>query len=358
VVADRVGDGPFGVLMSGGLDSSSVAATAADVLGRDLAAAGMRAYTLVYDSAPDDEERLYASLVSRRLGIEIEHHPADGYAWFAQWDSGLLPPEPTTEPMTAITADVLERASRHGSVVLTGDGGDPALLPSTLLSLLGRTPLGALARDVWQTGWHSRTFPPIGLRAMMRQWLARDSEVPVWLSPAFVRECDPRTRLKEIAALRTPADRPRGLAVSSVVDPWWTSMFETYDPGATQRPVELRYPLFDVRFIEFATPLPTHPWCVNKEVVRRAMCGRLPDEVRMRPKRPLAVDLHRLHGRWDAAGVTHAVEAVPELARYVDVQAFRSACQSQRSLTGEEPRTWALVALATWLQCSTASAAS
>jgi hypothetical protein len=41
-------------------------------------------------------------------------------------------------------------------------------------------------------------------------------------------------------------------------------MFETYDPGATQRPVDLRYPLFDVRFIEFALSLPTSPWCVNK----------------------------------------------------------------------------------------------
>src|SRR5688572_7047741 len=121
VVADRIGDGPFGVLMSGGLDSSSVAATAADVLGPDLAAAGMRAYTVVYDSAAADQERHYASLVSRRLGIEIEHHPADTYSWFARWDTGLLPPEPTTEPMTAITADVLERASRHGSVALTGD---------------------------------------------------------------------------------------------------------------------------------------------------------------------------------------------------------------------------------------------
>jgi asparagine synthase (glutamine-hydrolysing) len=357
VVADRVGDGPVGVLMSGGLDSSSVAATAADVLGPDLAAAGMRAYTVVYDSAAEDQERHYASLVARRLGIEIEHHPADTYSWFARWDTGLLPPEPTTEPMTAITADVLERASRHGSVALTGDGGDPALLPSPILALLRHTPLTALARDVLQSGWRTRSLPPIGLRAMMRRWWSHEPGVPSWLSPSFIRDCNARARLEEIATRRAPADGPRGLAVSSVVDPWWTSMFETYDPGATQRPVELRYPLFDVRLLSLAVTLPTHPWCVNKDIVRRVMAGRLPDEVRLRPKRPLAVDLHRLHGPWDATSITRAVEAVPELARYVDVRVLKTTCQSERALVGEESGIWALVSLATWLQCCAAGAA-
>jgi asparagine synthase (glutamine-hydrolysing) len=355
VVADRVGDQPFGVLMSGGLDSSSVAATAADLLGPELAAAGMRAYTVVYDSATKDQERHYASLVSRRLGIEIEYHRADEYAWFARWDKGLLPPEPTTEPMTAITADVLERASHHGAVVLTGDGGDPALLPSTLLGLFGRTPLRALARDVWQSGWRTRSFPPIGLRAMMRQWWSRESEVPSWLSSSFVRDCDPHARLKEIAALRAPADGPRGLAVSSVVDPWWTSMFETYDPGATLRPVELRYPLFDVRLLSLAVTLPTHPWCVNKGIVRRAMQGRLPDEVCARPKVPLAVDLQETHGRWEADEVANAIEALPQLAQFVDVRAFRSLRRTSGLVTSDEPGAWPLVALAAWLRCSAAA---
>jgi asparagine synthase (glutamine-hydrolysing) len=355
VVADRVGDGPFGVLMSGGLDSSSVAATAADVVGPDLAAAGMRAYTVVYDSASDDQEGRYASLVSRRLGIAIEHHAADGYAWFAGWDRGLAPPEPTTEPMTAITGDVLDRASQHGSVVLTGDGGDPALLPSTLVSLLGRTPVGALSRDVWLSAWRTRRLPPIGLRAMMRQWVSRESEVPRWLSPSFVRDCHPDERLKEIAARRAPADGPRGMAVSSVVDPWWTSMFETYDPGATQRPVELRYPLFDVRLISFAVSLPTHPWCINKEIVRRAMQGRLPDEICTRPKRPLAVDAERVHGRWDAGHIADTIESVPRLSRYVDVRAFRAVPRPSGLAISDEPGVWALVALTAWLRGSAAA---
>ena len=352
VVGDRLADAPVGVLMSGGLDSSSVAATAAEILGSDLAHAGLRAYTLVYDSVAADDERRCSSLVAHRLGIAIEHHAADGYAWFDRWNEGLLPPEPSTEPMTAITADLLERAARHGSVALTGDGGDPALQPSTLVRLLGRTSPAVLARDLWQSASRISTLPPIGIRSMVKQWFSRRSEVPAWLAEPFVRECDPRARVKEVARMRAPFDGPRGAAASSVVDPWWTSMFETYDPGATQRPVELRYPLFDVRLLELAVSLPTHPWCVNKEIVRSAMRGRLPEEIRTRPKAPLAVDLQQLHGRWSVPDIVNTIEAAPALAQYVDLDVFKKSVRPEGLFTGDELGAWALTALATWVRCS------
>jgi hypothetical protein len=79
--------------------------------------------------------------------------------------------------------------------------------------------------------------------------------------------------------------------------------------------VELRYPAFDVRFIAFALSLPTHPWCVNKTVVRTAMSGRLPNEICARPKSPLAVDPFRTHGRLTKADIAADIEAAPELQR-------------------------------------------
>ena len=138
-VADRVRSGPIGVLMSGGLDSSSVAAVAAGVLGPSAPEA-LRAFTAVYETVAADEERYYSSLVAAQLNIGIDHLPIDGYTLFDRWDTGELPPEPTTEPMTATTADLLTRAADHGASVLTGDGGDPLLLPSTLISQIGNVP--------------------------------------------------------------------------------------------------------------------------------------------------------------------------------------------------------------------------
>ena len=350
VVRDRLRDGPVGILLSGGLDSSSVAATAAGVLGHD-GLNRLRAYTFVYDTVAEDEERQYSSVVARHLGIEIEHHPLDRYGWFDRWNADLLPPEPSTEPMTAMMADLLERVAGHSTAALTGDGGDPALLPSSLVGLLRhRAPhlvIAEFVRSLWQT----RSLPPIGLRGMVREWLSprAAAAIPVWLSDAFVQRCDLRAR-REVLTDRGTDEGPRGPAARASADLWWASTFETYDPGATRQPVDLRYPLFDVRFIAFALSLPTHPWCVNKTIVRTAMRGRLPDEICARPKSPLAVDPFRTHGRVTKTDIIADIEAAPELQTYINLRRFAATVRDDRVLTDEEPGTWAAAALATWLR--------
>ncbi|MGH9256160.1 MAG: asparagine synthase-related protein [Vicinamibacterales bacterium] len=79
--------------------------------------------------------------------------------------------------------------------------------------------------------------------------------------------------------------------------------------GATQQPVELRYPFFDVRLLSLAVTLPSYPWCVNKEILRRVMRGRLPEPVRVRPKAPLAAGAPATHGRWTLGQAVDAIEA-------------------------------------------------
>jgi asparagine synthase (glutamine-hydrolysing) len=351
-VRDRVLEDPVGVLMSGGLDSSSVASAAAVVAGPEARRRLIRAYTFVYDTVAEDEERRYSSLVAERLGIAIEHHPVDSYGWFERWNAGLLPPEPSTEPMTAMTSDLLERVARHSRVALTGDGGDPLFMPSTVPHLLRYQNPGRLVTDLWRSLWQTRVLPPAGIRSGVRRWLSRrtQTQLPAWLSDTFVRRCDLRERSRVLAARPEPAEGPRGPAARAITDPWWTSMFETYDPGATRRPVELRYPLFDLRFIAFALSLPTHPWCMNKAIVRAAMRSRLPEEVCTRPKSPLAVDVVRTHGRLTAVG--KAIESAPELAAYVDVRKFRTTVNDEHVMNAEQPGTWNVVALATWLRCA------
>lgn len=351
-VRDRMREAPVGVLMSGGLDSSSVAAAAVAVAGAN-ATKSIRAYTLVYDHAAEDEERRYSSLVAGHLGIDIEHYAVDSYGWFERWNAGLLPPEPSTEPMTAMTSDLLERVARHSSVALTGDGGDPVFLPSTLLHLL-RHWHPRLLTDLWRSLWYTRALPPSGIRSGLRRWLLRhrETQLPLWLSAAFVQRCELRARSEMLNARPIPVEGRRGLAARAISDVWWTSMFETYDPGATQRPVELRYPLFDLRFIAFALSLPTHPWCLDKTLVRTAMRGRLPDETCARPKSPLAVDIAHAHGRFTVAEIAAAIESAPELGALIDVKTFRETVRDDSVMTDNEPGTWAAIALATWLRCA------
>jgi asparagine synthase (glutamine-hydrolysing) len=353
-VSDRVRGGPIAVLMSGGLDSSSVAAMAADVLGPSAPAA-LRAVTGVYETVAEDEERHYSSLVGTRLNIGIDHLPLDGYALFDRWDGSGLPPEPTAESMTASTADMLARVAAHAGAVLTGDGGDPLLLPSTCMAQIGRVPFARLMADLWAC-LRLRARPPLGIGSIVRRWRGVDAvDPPAWLGTSLRQSVDPRQRRREIDAQRTIDRGPRSAAVNAIVDPWWPSTFETYDPGATGQPVAIRYPFFDVRLVDLAVRLPSFPFCVNKHVLREAMRGRLPEDVRLRPKTPLAVMPETFHGQWPVAAAVRALDAAPGIEQYVDVRTFASSVRADTLFS--DRATLVAVSLAMWLRYSSSSAA-
>lgn len=349
-VRDRTRGQPVAIMMSGGLDSTSVAATSATVFGR-TARTNVRAFTAAYESVAADDEPSYASMAGNAIGVDVEQYSVDRYELFARWDRDLLPPEPSTEAMTAMMADLLDRVSIRAEVLLTGDGGDPLLLPATALHLLGRVPLLQLARDLWRSA-RAGAPGPMGVRSAIRGWLSRPKPVPVWLTDSFKSRVDPHARVREVARRRRPANTRRGASMAALLDPWWTSMFETYDPGATRRAVELRYPLFDERLISLLLTFPTHPWFINKQLVRLAMRGRLPEAIRTRPKSPLAVDLFAVHGRWSVEEAARVFERVPELEPIIDIPAFRASVRSSGMMTEDEPGTLAAVSLASWLRCA------
>src|SRR6185436_15228931 len=97
-VDDRVGHEPATVMMSGGLDSTSVAALAV----RRGAPGAVRALTSVHRALPDDQEERFAEAAARSIGIPWDTHPLDGYRLFDRWDRDALPVLPMAEPLTAI----------------------------------------------------------------------------------------------------------------------------------------------------------------------------------------------------------------------------------------------------------------
>jgi asparagine synthase (glutamine-hydrolysing) len=106
-------------------------------------------------------------------------------------------------------------------------------------------------------------------------------------------------------------------AHDALVDSTWPNMFEEFDAGLTGIPVEARFPFFDLRLVDFLLALPRLPWCCDKQLLREAGRGILPDAIRLRRKSPLRSDpLIALLARPEASWVDH-FEAVPELGRYV-----------------------------------------
>ncbi|HET8564164.1 MAG TPA: asparagine synthase-related protein, partial [Candidatus Binatia bacterium] len=99
-VGDRLRTDRVAVWMSGGLDSTTLAATACEP--RDKRSVDIRAYCMVYDRLVPDGERYYSGLVAKSLGIPIQYLVADNYTLFDRWDDPELHrPEPVEEPLLA-----------------------------------------------------------------------------------------------------------------------------------------------------------------------------------------------------------------------------------------------------------------
>ncbi|UCE84704.1 MAG: asparagine synthetase B, partial [Deltaproteobacteria bacterium] len=327
-VSDRLPERGAAVSMSGGMDSSSVAAMAKEVLSaRCVPKRGLFACTAVYERLIPDEEGRYAALVGEELGIPVHSFALDDHELFATLDRGpASAPEPLMDPLES-EALLFDFAARRTRVMLTGQGGDPALRfdPFYLPGLLRR---GRALRVASESLRHLFTFgrpPSVGARTIWRRRFRSGDPFagyPDWLDPEFEKRRGLRTRWR---ACQQPtrgtegghATRPESRAM--LLAPTWTNYFESVDPGITRTTVEVRHPFFDVRLLRFLLGIPAIPWCVNKELLRRAMRGRLPEAVRTRPKAPLAGDPPHAFPPRRFAMLAHRLRTAPELERFVRV---------------------------------------
>ncbi len=296
-VADRMrGADAVTILLSGGRDSTAVAAMAREAADRGGGPA-LHAVTEVYDYAMPDEERHYAGLAAAALRIAVEFLPQDEYRWYERADRPeLWRPEPSESPLLAADADLHARAAAQARIALTGEGGDAALRETE--SRLGRL---LLAGHLWTAARESlryvrvhRRLPRPGFR---RLWMRRRGLVapyspePPWLRADFVARAGLRERWKALEAdderqwVRHPV-RPE--AFTKLRSLFWARCFEEEHPTATGQPLVLRHPLFDARVVEFLLALPAKTWLNDKGVVVAAMRRRLPREVVYRDKTPLA----------------------------------------------------------------------
>jgi asparagine synthase (glutamine-hydrolysing) len=323
-VADRVRTNSVGVLMSGGLDSSTVAASAERTLARSGSAEGLCAYTEVIESLIPHEERYYAGLVAKALNIPIEFQADEtGLREHGIHDENRWP-EPVHLPGSDGGRAQMRQIASRNRVTLTGFGADPAL--SCLLSThfghllkkgqFGRALVGTMrylaaegrfSRLYLRTRWN-RWFPSKGQKPHYPGWLNRDLEKCLGL----------RERWETMTRARAQNTAVRPVAYAAMVDPFWPALFEGYDCGITLAPVEVCHPFFDLRLVDFLLALPALPWCADKELLREAARGILPDSVRLRRKSPLLADpLVALLQQPESAWVDF-FEGIPELGRYVE----------------------------------------
>ncbi|HUE89811.1 MAG TPA: asparagine synthase-related protein [Vicinamibacterales bacterium] len=322
-VSDRLRTNHVGVWMSGGLDSTSVAATAKCLLSKGPAAFTLRAHTTVYDTLIPDEERRYAGIAAEALGVEIDFFVADHYGPLDGWDhADLRPPEPSDNPFIRMHSHQLARAAAHSRVILSGDGADEVLWGSRVVDLLGRMrPLELAAAIARSLLFHHRR-PAAGIRSTLMAWLGHRSRVPAfpaWVNDAFADRLNLRARWEQVQALEPMGDHPlRPEASGRLAAAPWPRHCEASDPGATRILLECRYPFLDLRLVSYLLAIPPLPWCIDKHILRVAIRDILPGVIRLRAKTPLAGDPLRATLLESGGHQLDQFEPTPDLERFVN----------------------------------------
>jgi asparagine synthase (glutamine-hydrolysing) len=127
-VVERLPQDPAAIYMSGGLDSTSIAAIAVDYARKRARASSLHAYCVDCQPLFDDQEGRLAAHVAEYLSIPIKMWSQSSCLPFADWDEKkVVTPEPGQEPYLPSYLDQSFLVSRQSRVVFTGYGGDGIL---------------------------------------------------------------------------------------------------------------------------------------------------------------------------------------------------------------------------------------
>jgi asparagine synthase (glutamine-hydrolysing) len=326
--SDRLRGGTVGMLLSGGLDSSSVAATTRELRPDN---SKLRAYTVSYDGLILDPDPSYARHVADFLGVPIQILPMDTLQLFERWDDpDVRWPEPVNDPLMAGLFVQFQAIEADCRVAFDCEGADNLMrfrMGSYVRYLLRCGEWRRLCSDVPQYLYRTSIFRG-AIRRARRFFEPKSGELdfPTWIDPDFARRVQAKQRwLNEGASSPTPAHPVVPAAHASLSVPQWQRLFELQNPGVTRCTVEVRYPFLDLRVVNFVLALPPFPWAFQKTLLRQAMEGRLPERIRRRPKSPLSSDpvaaaLQRSNESWMAQ-----TEWSDEIGRFVNRSALKTA---------------------------------
>ena len=294
-VKDRLPRGRIGIAMSGGLDSTTLAAKAVEVTGDP---SRVIAYTRYLDHLIPDEEPHFSALVAKKLKLAHVLRAVDeGY----DFELDLHTQEPGGASVDGAFQRVVQaEMASQAKVWFAGEGPDNALTfewKSYLRWLRDRRDWlrlgGAIAQYIG--GKEAREWL-MTIKKINPRW--REAEkysiwqpgFPPWTNQDLFKRLDLAARAHDSIDRRRQTHPWRPRAMASFTSAIWPPYFELHDPATTGTLLDWRHPYCDLRVLTFMLRTPPIPWARRKRLIREAMRGSLPEEVLARDKAPLVAD--------------------------------------------------------------------
>jgi asparagine synthase (glutamine-hydrolysing) len=298
-----------------------------------------------------------AALAHLHPNIELHIHRTDGRSPFDGLDklfrmTGAPPRNPVNVPWFL---SIYERAGAVGArAMLSGHKGNATVSQTGLRSLRD-----SAARGDWRRVWREthalgrttgkgrravlrrevvQPLTPPAIGAVLRRLRRRQPET-VWdatksaIHPEFARAMNVEDRVREANRHHDDVDRLHEMEFRLTVLAAGADVFDQYSGLRPMYGIETRDPTADRRVVEFCMAVPGTQYLqdgVSRSLIRRALAGRVPDQIRLRSsiglqsadwpewlpscRAPIADELERL----EASDTARRCLDLPKLRRLVD----------------------------------------
>lgn len=303
---------PVGAMLSGGLDSSSIACVAHDLSAADSAHNTIHTFSIVFDKLRESDERPFIDKVLQKRQFVPHFIDGDKITPFDDLERVLsFHDEPICAPNYSLTRHAWQSASNNGvRVLLDGLFGDNVVshgiehlnelasswrwfaLSNELERVIGNAhpdvPLWRpLSEYILREG--IKPYLPEAALAMWRRFRRYPSDPTAkdqWVfSSDFSTRTGIRDRLQRAYADSRIVKSALQVHCNSMGSGMIQTALEIYGNGCSEFPLETRFPFIDKRLVEFCVAIPGTQKIgggYTRAILRRALVGYLPKEIQSR----------------------------------------------------------------------------
>jgi asparagine synthase (glutamine-hydrolysing) len=291
-----------GSMLSGGLDSSSVACVAQNILHNE-GKNNLKTFSAVFDSVPESNERFFIEKVLSSYEFEGHFIKADEISPLENFEKMLwYRDQPLLVPNTFMTWSIYREAGENGvRVLLDGFDGDIIVSHGTgYLTELARTiklkKLFLELDSLKKLGINPYYQILIIFSNLMPRFLKR--KIFIWrentkklgsrtliVNKEFKDSFELIKKVTKMNEYRLKVDDAHKLHYMSLRSGLLQWEMELLDSISVPFHVEQRHPFYDKRLVEFCLAIPTNQKLANgwdRSIMRRALSNILPDEIRRR----------------------------------------------------------------------------